>query len=1082
MTTAMCRPAIIFRLVAAGLLAAAAMAQTTGGVFRGEVRDATDAAVPHARIEFHSAATGLTVTAESNGHGLYVSPNLIPGLWTLHAEKTGFRTEVAGPVLLDVNQTVRVDFGLRVGEQSASMQVEASSGQMLGVESAEISQVIGAKEVAEMPLNGREWQQLILLSGGVNPGAPGESGSPHPVNVYGQRTKGNLFLADGISVTSSAQGRGNSFNIPLEAVQEFSVQSGAYSAEFGDVAGAVINLQSKSGTSDWHGSLFEFLRNDRLDAADFFSNATGQPRNPLRYNQFGGSLGGPLRRGRTLFFADYQATPIHNSAPMVISLPPAAEREGDFSADPVPVYNPFNASLARSPFAGNVIPPSLIDPAAAAISAALPFPNQFSAPGRPLAFNNYAVTRVSTSTVQSFDARIDHQFTQANSVFVRYSWQNTDARVPSLFGPPLGGSLLGAGITAARLQNVALGNIYQFSPSLVNELRIGINRQTTFLTQEDYGQNLSAQFGIPGVNTSPQTSGLANLSIAGLFDVGDSLLTPLSLATTDENLTEKITWAHGRHVFRAGIDYQRGLGSTGYLVYGRGFYTFLNLTTSTLVGAPGGDAYASFLTGAPYQILRDQFSPGKAGLFSSRYGLFAQDDIRLTSRLTVNAGLRYDVMPYPREMYNRLSNFDPASGTIQIAGQDADERLVRTDYGDVAPRIGLAWLPGSGGKTVLRTGFGVSYVDPYGGAGILNSNEFNAPFYYVGNTTLFPFSAPTVRLREGPPALAVPSVTAPSGNQRYLVPDDRNPFSRTWSLEIQRALSNNSLFSISYVGTSGNRLLMASNINAAQPGATAPAARRPYGSAVAEVRELSNTAESIYHSLEFRFERRFTHGFHMLGSWTWSKSLDDQSNGTDNVASGGQYPQDPLHPSLDRGLSSFDRAQVLVANAVWEIPFRRNAWRPLRAVAAGWQLSGILTAETGPPFSILMNCADVNAEGNNCRPNRLAGGALTGAPPSLARWFDTAAFAIPSPQAWGNAGRDILRGPGGVNLDFGIARSIALGPEAAKRRLQLRGEFFNVLNHANFGLPQASIDAPGFGAITSSAAARQIQLGARFEF
>jgi hypothetical protein len=692
------------------------------------------------------------------------------------------------------------------------------------------------------------------------------------------------------------------------------------------------------------------------------------------------------------------------------------------------------------------------------------------------------VTHVSTSTVQSFDARIDHQFSQANSVFVRYSFQNTNANVPSLFGPPLGGSLLGAGITRARLQNLALGNIYQFSPSLFHELRIGINRQTTALTQEDYGQSLSTQFGIPGINTSPQTSGLANLSVSGLFDVGDSLLTPLTLATTDENLTEKITWARGRHVFRVGLDYQRGLGSTGYLVYGRGFYTFLNLTTSTLVGAPGGNAYASFLTGAPYQVLQDQFSPGMAGLFSWRYGLFAQDDIRLTSRLTVNLGIRYDVMPYPREMHNRLSNFDPASGTIRIAGKDADERLVQTDFGDVAPRIGLAWSPGNAAKTVLRAGFGVSYTDPYGGAGILNSNEFNAPFYYVGNTTIFPFTPPTVSLSGGPPALPSPSVTAPSGNQRYLVPGDRNPFSRTWSLEVQRALSNHSLASISYVGTSGNRLLMASNINAAQPGATAPAARRPYGSAVAEVRELSNTAGSIYHGLEVRYERRFTHGFHMLGSWTWSKSLDDQSNGTDNVASGGQYPQDPLHPELDRGLSSFDRSQVLVANAVWEIPFVRNAWRPLRVLATGWQLSGILTAETGPPFSVLMNCADVNAEGNNCRSNRLASGALPGGQQSIAEWFDTQAFAIPSPQAWGNAGRDILRGPGGINLDLGIARTIALAPDAAKRRLQLRGGFFNALNHTNFGLPQASIDAPAFGAITSSAPARQIQLGARFEF
>ncbi len=1034
----------------------------------------------------------MQAIAESNGEGLYVSPNLIPGSYLLSATRTGFRTEVFGPVILQVNQIVRVDFALTVGTQTESIQVEAAPAQLLLSESAEISQVIGTKQVADIPLNGRNWQQLIALSAGVSPGAPGESGSPNPVNVDGQRTKANLFMVDGVSVTSSAQGRGNGFNIPLDAVQEFSIQAGAYSAEFGDVAGGVINLQSKSGTNDWHGSLFEFFRNDAMDAANFFSNATGQPRNPLQYNQFGGSAGGPVRRDKTFFFADYQGTITHSSSPMVSSVPLSAQRAGDFSGlltgagALVPIYDPFAASFNRTPFPGNTIPPSLIDPAAAKVTALLPEPNQFSASGQPLPFNNYAVTRAATSGVHSFDMRMDHQFSSKNTLFARYSFQNTDAVVPSLFGLPLGGTLEGAGTTLARYQNAGIGHVYQFRPTLINEIRIGLNRQTAALTQQDYGRNLSAQLGIPGVNASPQTSGLSSLDVAGLFSVGDSLLTPLQLATTDWNFSEKVTWVKGRHVVRLGFEYQYGMGSTGYLVYGRGLYTFLSLSTSNLAGPAGGNAFASFLTGAPYQILRDEFPPGLVGLISHREGFFVQDDVKLTPKLTVNIGARYDIMPYPREMHDRLSNFNPATGTMLIAGQNASPTLINTDYKDLAPRIGLAWALGNDSRTVVRAGYGIGFVDPYGSAGILNSNEFNVPFYYVNNITLFPFTAPAYTLRRMLPGLVMPPATAPTGNQRYIVPSDANQYSQTWSLGIQRALNTSSMFEVAYVGTSGNRLLTASDINAALPGATNPTTRQPYGPALGEIRELSNSAHSIYHGLQTKLERRFSRGLYLLGSWTWSKSIDDQSNGTDTAIASGQYPQIQTNPGLDRGLSSFDRAQVFVANTVWEIPLGRGArgsglQAAFNNILERWQLSGIFTAETGTPFSVLMACADVNAEGNNCRPNRISGGELPAGGQSIGEWFSTAAFAIPATPAYGNAGRNILRGPGTINLDFSLSKSIPWG-NVERRRLQIRAEFFNGLNHTNFGLPQSSIDSPAFGTITTAAPAREIQIGARLEF
>ncbi|HEX4274307.1 MAG TPA: TonB-dependent receptor [Bryobacteraceae bacterium] len=1059
--------------------------QVSGGAFRGEVRDASQAVVEHAKVEIRSRDNGMRTIAESNRDGLYVSPNLIPGSYLLSVARQGFETEVFGPVVLDVNQTVRVDFALKPGNVSESIEVKAAPEQLLATENAQMSQVIGAKQVAEMPLNGRSWQQLIALDAGVNPGAPGESGSPNPVNVNGQRTKANLFLVDGVSVTSSEQGRGNGFNMPLDAIGEFSVQSGAYSAEFGDVAGGVINLQSKSGGNQWHGGLFEFFRNDAMDAANFFSNATGQPRNPLRYNQFGGSAGGPIRRDKTFVFADYQGTLAHSAVPLLTSLPSSDQRSGNFSGltaggAVVPIYDPGAASVIRAPFPNNTIPASRIDPAAAAITALLPQPNQFDNNGQPLPFNNYAVTRTSTSSAHSFDIRVDHQFSAGNTIFVRHSFQNSDAVLPSLFGLPLGGPPSLDGTSLARNQNTSVGHIHQFNGDLFHELRIGFNRQTSSLTQEDYGQNLSQKFGIPGINQSPETSGLSSLNITGLFSVGGSILTPLRLATTGWNFSEKLTWAKGRHLVHFGFDYQYEMGSSGYLVYGRGYYTFLNLSTSSAVGTPGGNAFASFLVGAPFQVLRDEFPPGLVGMISSRYGFYAQDDVKLTPRLTLNLGARYDIMPYAREMHDRLSNFDPATGTLLLAGVNTNPRLVNTDYKDLAPRIGLAWAPGGDSRTVIRAGYGIGFVDPVGSAGVLNSNQFNIPFYLVSSITQFPYTAPAYTLSGALPGLVMPPVTAPTGNQRYIVPTDGNQYSQTWSLGIQRALTASSIFEIAYVGTSGNRLLTASNINAGAPGATNPVTRRPFGSALAEVRELSNSAHSTYQSLQVKAERRFSRGLFFLASWTWSKSIDDQSNGTDNSAASGQYPQNPANPSLDRGLSSFDRTHRVVASAVWEIPYlRTNAFGD--GVLKGWQLSGILTAETGSPFSVLMNCADVNAEGNNCRPNLVQSPVLPSGQQSIARWFDTSAFAIPNPQAYGNAGRNILRAPGLTDIDLALARSFRWRADET-RRLAIRGEFFNVLNHTNFGLPVNSIDSPALGSIASAGPGRVIQLGARLEF
>jgi hypothetical protein len=420
-----------------------------------------------------------------------------------------------------------------------------------------------------------------------------------------------------------------------------------------------------------------------------------------------------------------------------------------------------------------------------------------------------------------------------------------------------------------------------------------------------------------------------------------------------------------------------------------------------------------------------------------------------------------------------------------IAGKDTSARLRNTDYKSFAPRVGLAYAPGS--RTVLRAGFGMGFIDPLGAGSALNSNQFNIPFYFRDNITQFPFTAPQYTLSAPLPELVVPSSAAPTGDQRYLVPGDRNQYSQSWSFSVQHAINPSLLFETAYVGTSGVRLLMTSNINAAPPGNTDPVARRPFGPALGEVRAISNGAHSTYHGLQSKVEQRFSRGLFFLGSYTWSKSIDNQSTGTDDAAASGQSPQNPNNFRLDRGLSSFDRTHRFVGSAVWEIPFLRSvgasqglATRAAQTALGGWQLSGIVELQTGAPFSILMPCATIGAEGNNCRPNRIASGVLGEDKRSIAAWFDKAAFVIPSPRDYGTAGRNILRGPGSTNLDLMLAKTFRRANEA--QRLQVRAEFFNALNHTNLGIPVHTTDSPAFGSITASAPARVIQLGARLEF
>jgi hypothetical protein len=497
--------------------ASSLQAQVAGGTFTGVVRDASGAVVPGANITITNVATGVKLTYETSNEGVYFAPALLPGDYTITAEKEGFKREVYGPVKLEVAQTVGVDLALAVGTTTQTVEVKATGAQLVQTETAEISQVVGSEAVAQLPLNGRNYLELMMVNSGVTPGSPGDTGCSPCINVEGSRTTGTLFLLDGLPISPSVDGRsGPMVNTSLEEVQEFSLEENSYSAEYGDVNGAIVNLQTRGGTNHFHGSAFEYFRNQDLDASDFFSNATGLPKNALRFNQFGGSVGGPIKRDKSFFFFDYEGSRTSSATPLITTVLSPANRTGDFSSGSPPIFDPtsnlgaFGPGVLRSQFSyngvANVIPPTEINSASAAMVADLPSANL------PGVVNNYAKNVSSLSRGDELDVRIDHNFSPKSALFAHYTYNLGDALVPSIFGAPLEG---GGGQNQHGFSDfIGFGYTYTFRPNLLNEFRLGFYYESSIVKQLDYGTNSAAQFGMPNVNTQGiLTSGMPNIII-----------------------------------------------------------------------------------------------------------------------------------------------------------------------------------------------------------------------------------------------------------------------------------------------------------------------------------------------------------------------------------------------------------------------------------------------------------------------------------------------------------------------------------------------------------------------------------------
>ncbi len=1114
-------------LALAAMPAARLPAQSELATLAGTVTDQSGAVVAGANVKVTNEGTNIATTVQTNENGRYFAPSLKPGVYTVAASRSGFKTVVNSGVTLQVNQAARLDLTLQVGEVTETVTVSGEAP-LLSTENSGRGAVIDEKKIVELPLNGRDYNNLALLSPGVLAPTPRlqSIGFKGAFNVNGNRVFHNAFLLDGVDNTSYSNSfRGGNVQVvqpSIDALQEFKIQTNAYSAEFGRSSGALINAVIKSGTNALHGSVYEFHRNDNLDANNFFANKTSAPK-PFRLrNQYGGTLGGPIARDRTFFFGDYEGLRDRAGTVRLSSVPQPAWREGRFT---VPIFNPYNPNdtgqdfrQPATPDCNNgqgacwIIPSSRIDPVGKRIIDVNPNPNT-GLPGQ--IDNNFVNVPIELGRSDQFDIRADHNFSTRVNLFGRYSFSDT-----TIFRPaPRPGLSEGSfndtfGAALWRSQQLALGSTWTVSPAVVSELRFGQTRGNFFQTPPNFGSGCPEKLiGLRGAPTDESVCGglpVMNLPGGNLRRIGRTTSVPQFQTPRNWDIRDAVSWVRGGHAYKFGgeiIHVQTGIRDVSALL---GAFTFSGRFSGQNGDYQGGAA--DLLLGFPTRYQQDSNTVFNQS--QQIYSLYAQDDWRVSPKLTMNLGLRYEFATPPRERDFLWANFDPATNSYFNAKKGGlfEATTIHPDYNNFAPRVGVAYTPLA--RTVVRAAYGIffNHTNRQGREGLLG---FNPPFIVQadsnisGSNTLKSTNA-NFRLQDGIPAGFVDLSRV---NLRTVSRKGQDSFQRTsyvqqWNFGIQQALVKDLLLEVSYVGNRGVKLAAFRNLN--QQPVTFNAAGAPVAGAKplaafgldGDIQYLENLGRSNYHSLQTRLEKRFSGGLSALVSHTWGKALTDSvdhlsTSGAGNGVDVGVFrePQNGLNRRAEYGLSEFDVKQRFVASAVWELPygqgrrFGSGAGRALNLLLGGWAFSPILAIQSGLGLTITQTGL-LNLGGERrSRPTRISNGVLSSGQRHVDRWFDTAAFVIlqtdptragfvPN-QAFGNSGVGVLRGPGLGNLDFNLSKNFRV---SESNTLQFRAEFFNAFNRANFSVPGVNAGA-GFGQIVStSTEARIIQFALKYRF
>ena len=1055
--------------------------QVSSGTFYGQAVDQSGARVSAVKVEVRQEKTGFLRTALTDDSGSYRVPDLDPGTFSITAQKQGFRTFVASHLKLEINQSAQVDLRLEVGATHDSISVIGAVSPLQTEDSSE-GYHFDAATLTELPLDGRNILSLVTAGPGAIPRQLG--GFVHDLDndvqessrgsvalnppINGARPSMNTYVIDGAYDTDR-----NTFSSvvipPLDSVQEFRVQSSLAAPMFSQAGGGVIDIATKSGSRQFHGSGFEFLRNEATDAHNYFDDPT-LPRPIFRSNQFGGSLGGPLPIKSTFFFVAYEGLRSKSASASLQLVPDAASRTGNFQENSGVIYDPLtlDPSGDRQPFPNNIIPENRIDPIASKYLLQYePLPNR-----SPGSSSNYLDATPSISNNNSVSGRIDHQFRSSGLLFGRYTLNNEDGDLAGSFPLRPTSELL-------RAQQIVLGHTFA-KTSWINELRLSFTRLRLFdAPASAFKQNEAASLGLDNPPTDPFAFGLPYFFLTDYSTVTDSPNLPQIQRDNTWDFSDTMTFLRGRHTWTMGLDYNIFDFNYQQSNLIRGKYTYTGAFSSSSIDGSGGDALADFLLGFPLNTERTVGSP-LAYLRQSDYAAFVGDGWQATRRLTVNLGLRYEYDSPFTEAQNKFLNLDystlPAEPRLVSVHQASDPNPL-----NFSPRAGVAWrVPGflsRGGDTVFRAGYGI-YFNPEiaDEAYALVLNGVSTQINETSGTGL-----PVLTTKDGFPS------TASTGLPSYFGLDQHapTPYVQQWNAGFQRSLPGQILFETSYIGSKGTHLGLFRRFNTPlhtetgedlnpRPGDLQALRTFPDLGTIFQRQHIGN---SSYQSLQIKAERRFRGSLTFLASYVWSKSIDDADNVlVGQYDSAGAQNENNLH--LERGLSFANVPQRFSGSFVWYIPNSPI----LRPVLDHWQLSGLITLQDGTPLNPFYIATDIANSGTPNRPNIVPGQSIS--LPSDQRtpdhWFNTAAFSTPAPFTFGDAGRDTIPGPGNEVTDIAVQRRFPIKERAS---FELRIESFNVLNHPNYGIPGPYPDlGPFFGKILSTGSPRRLQFGIRFDF
>jgi hypothetical protein len=1110
------------------------VAQSSYASLTGRVIDPADAVIADAEVTLIHTETKLRYNSRSNQDGIYLVSNIPPGTYLVQVAKPGFKLVLKPDVVLHIEAIIAINFTLTFGSVSESITVFGGAPPV-NTESSSMGSVIEGRQVTELPLNGRNFTQLALLTPGVTRGAYGDNASgggagtntetfrnsetgSAALSVNGLRPQANNFILDGLDNNESLVNT-IAFFPPAEAIQEFRVSTSVAPAQYGRAGGAVVETSIRSGTNDLHGSIFEFLRTSTLDANDAYfgtpdPNTGKAPKLPFRRNQFGGTLGFPIVRNRLFMFLDYQGLRSARSRePEFVTVPTSQMRNGDFSQllgtgltsapDPTltgcsnvnvlngAIYDP----LTCLPFSGNVIPLDRQNLAGVRYLNAFPLPN---VPG--VIQNNYEAQRREVKNFDDFDVKLDYALDAADLLFVRYSFAQDHFSLSSLF-PALPAGF-GSGSTPTDLRSLAAGHTRKFSGSVVNDFRLGYTRDFYAYEPPLGDQPVAANLGIPNANRTPFLGGGALIggNSTQLQFTGDG--GPYTVHQSTWQGTDNISWASGRHTIRTGLNIIHRQVNFFQGNFAKGFFA-IGGVNDTGSGRFTGYDVSELLAGfTDYEI-----GPGETTFATTSWetGYYIQDDWHLSRRLNLNLGLRYELDTYPVEDRNRQSNFDLVSGSLLLPTQNGLARsLLQTDRNNWAPRVGFAYDLFGQSKSILRGGYGTFYFLDRGGIGnqLSNNPDFNgAAVYQAGDGPRFTLSgaAPNgsndSRGATNPLPAAVPLVdrTAPrNASVIAVLPHNQIPRVQQWNLQLEQQLGNDTALNLAYVGAKSDHLMTWFNLNNQILNTAAGASW--FQDTGLTVNLGSATGVARYDALQMNLHQRFARDLQYTVAYTWSHTLDN-SNGPFSVTGGNSRifirPGRIIDLATNYGNSDQDQRHRVTLSALYELPMGRGkrfgsalgGW--INSIIAGWQWNNIVTLGSGTPFDIFVNGKPSN------RPDYLGhaeNGSLIAGNGSL-QWISFAAFTPPPVNQSGvftrpgNLPRNFFAGPGVQTWDMSLFKMIDLGE---RTRLQLRAEGYNILNTPQFTNPDANLSdgANGFGAIRSTRAfsERQVQLALRITF